>query len=156
MRIFFEIPGSDVDADPSDNVENGPDDDVSENVPAELGNVAPDKDPIDNDNLANANKAYDPDRYEPDGLEPGADNENGTVTGVEDDFDRDQRSAEPEANENPNANRYDLRSNRGRTYDHRLDHQMDNPENSKSYESGVQMLQQAADSMHETFKQRHL
>jgi len=27
---------------------------------------------------------------------------------------------------------------------------MDDPKNSKSYESGVQMLQQAADSMHET------
>jgi len=71
-------------------------------------------------------------------------------TGVEDVFYHDQRSVEPEANENPNTNWYNLRSDRGRTYDHRLAHQMDDPENTKSYKSGVQMLQQAADSMHES------
>jgi len=139
IEDVFEIQGDDADADLSDNVENGPDDDVFED--------APDDNPVDGDDLAETD---DPAGFEPDGFEPGADDKNGTISGVEDDFDRDRRSAEPEANENPNANRYNLRSDRGRTYDYRLDHQMDDPENSKSYESGVQMLQQAADSMHET------
>jgi len=139
IEDVFEIPGDDADANLSDNVENGPNDDVFED--------APEDDPVNGDNLA---ETYDPAGFEPDGFELIADNKNGTITGVEDDFDRDRRSAEPEANENPNANRYNFRSDRGRTYDHRLDYQMDDPENSKSYESDVQMLQQAADSMHET------
>jgi len=57
---------------------------------------------------------------------------------------------EPDANEDLGTNRYNLRSNRGRAYGHRLDHQMDDPVSSKSYESGVQMLQQAADKMDES------
>jgi len=56
---------------------------------------------------------------------------------------------EPDTNKDLGSNRWNLRSNRGRSYDHRLDHQIDDPVSSKSYESGVQMLQQAADKMDE-------
>jgi len=140
----FEFPDDDhVDADPSDDVENGLD---------KVGNDTPDNNFIDinNHDVANANEADDPAEFEPDGLKPGANDEDGADTGGKYVFDHNQRSVEPEANENPNTNRYNLRSDRGRTYDHRLAHQMDDPENTKSYESGVQMLQQAADSMHES------
>ena len=78
IEDVFEIPGDDADADLSDNVENGPNDYVLED--------APDNDPIDGDDLAETD---DPAGFEPDGFEPGADDENGTITGVEDDFDRD-------------------------------------------------------------------
>jgi hypothetical protein len=37
--------------------------------------------------------------------------------------------------------RYNLRTSRDRSYDHRFDHLMDNPHNTKSYESPVQLLQ---------------
>jgi len=57
---------------------------------------------------------------------------------------------EPDANKDVGTNWYNLRSNRGRSYSHQLDHQMDDPVSSKSYESGVQMLQQAADKMDES------
>jgi hypothetical protein len=57
---------------------------------------------------------------------------------------------EPDANKDLGTNRYNLRRDRGRSYGHQLDHQMDNPVSSKSYESGVQMLQQAADKMDES------
>jgi len=57
---------------------------------------------------------------------------------------------EPKANKDSGTNWYNLRSDRGRSYSHRLDHQMDDPVSSKSYESGVQMLQQAADKMDES------
>ena len=139
----FEFPDNDVHADPSDDVENGLD---------EVGNDTPGDDFIDitNHDVANANKVDDPAEFELDGLKPGANDKDGADTGVEDVFDHDQRSVEPEANENPNTNWYNLSSDQGRTYDHRLAHQMDDPENTKSYESGVQMLQQAADSMHES------
>jgi hypothetical protein len=58
-------------------------------------------------------------------------------------------NVEPDANEDSGTHWYNLRSDRGRSYGHRLDHQMDDPVSSKSYESGVQMLQQAADKMDE-------
>ena len=57
---------------------------------------------------------------------------------------------EANANEDLGTNWYNLRSDRGRSYGHQLDHHMDNPVSSKSYESGVQMLQQAADKMDES------
>ena len=57
---------------------------------------------------------------------------------------------EPNANKDSGTNRYNLRSNRGRSYGHQLDHQMDDPVSSKSYESGVQMVQQAAVKMDES------
>jgi len=57
---------------------------------------------------------------------------------------------EPNANEDSGTSWYNLRSDRGRSYVHRLDHQMDDPVSSKSYESGVQMLQQAAVKMDES------
>ena len=140
----FEFPDDDhVNADPSDDVENGLD---------KVGSDTPGDDFIDinNHDNANANEADDPAEFEPDGLEPGANDKDGADTGGKDVFDHNQRSVEPEANENPHTNRYNLRSDRGRPYDHRLAHQMDDPVNTKSYESGVQMLQQSTDSMHES------
>jgi len=56
---------------------------------------------------------------------------------------------EPNANEDSSTNWYNLRSDRGRSYGHPPDHQMDVPVSSKSYESGLQMLQQAANKMDE-------
>ena len=46
---------------------------------------------------------------------------------------------EPNANEDSSTNWYNLRSDRGRSYGHPPDHQMDVPVSSKSYESGLQM-----------------
>ena len=117
IEDVFEFPDDDVDADPSDDVENGLD---------EVGNDTPGDNFIDinNHDVANANEADDPAEFEPDGLEPGTNDEDGADTGVEDVFDHDQRSVEPEANKNSNTNRYNLRSDRGRTYENRLAHQM--------------------------------
>jgi len=57
IEDVFEIPGDDANADLSDNVENGPDDDVFED--------APDDDPVNGGNLAETN---DPAGFEPDGF----------------------------------------------------------------------------------------
>jgi len=90
----------------------------------------------------------DPDDFGPVGLDPDADEgakrDEAPGDGVPD------TAVAPNANEDSGTNWYNLRSNRGRSYGHRLDCQMDDPVSSKSYESGVQMLQQAADKMDES------
>jgi hypothetical protein len=55
----------------------------------------------------------------------------------------EQRSEEDDVQEVKPNPRYNLRQNRGQTYDHRLLHSMDNPVNSESYED-AQFLQQGA------------
>ena len=95
----------------------------------------------------------DPDDFGPDELDPDADEgaEANDDPGDEDPGgDAPNTNVEPDANEDSGTNRYNLRSNRGRSYGHQLDHQMDDPVSSKSYESGVQVLQQAADKMDES------
>jgi hypothetical protein len=77
----------------------------------------------------------DPDDFGPVGLDPDADE------GAE-------RDDAPDTDVEPGTNWYNLSSDRGRSYGHQLDHQ-DDPVSSKSYESGVQMLQQAADKIDE-------
>jgi subtilisin family serine protease len=70
IEDVFEFPDDDVDADHSDDVENGLD---------EVNNDTPGDDFIDinNHNVANANEADDPAEFGPDGLEPGANDESG-------------------------------------------------------------------------------
>jgi hypothetical protein len=64
--------------------------------------------------------------------------------GLNDENDLEElRSEEDDAQEVESNPRYNLRRNRGRTYDHRLAHSMDEPVNSESYEN-VQFLQQGA------------
>jgi len=46
--------------------------------------------------------------------------------------------------------RYNLKGNRGRSYAHRFDHQMDKPENCQSYEAGIQLLQDAVENVSES------
>jgi hypothetical protein len=95
----------------------------------------------------------DPDDFGPDELDPDADEgaEANDDPGDEDPGgDAPNTNVEPDANEDSGTNRYNLRSDRGRSYGHQLDHQMDDPVSSKSYESGVQVLQQAADKMDES------
>jgi hypothetical protein len=88
-----------------------------------------------------------PDELDPDSNEGAeADNDPGDKDPGDD---APNTNMEPDTNKDLGSNRWNLRSNRGRSYDHRLDHQMDDPVSSKSYESGVQMLQQAADKMDE-------
>ena len=92
----------------------------------------------------------DPDDFGPDGLDPDADegaeaNDDPEDQGPGDDA--PDTDVEAGAYEDSGTNWYNLRSDRGRSYGHQLDHQMDDPVSSKSYESGVQMLQQAADKM---------
>jgi hypothetical protein len=95
----------------------------------------------------------DPDDFGPDELNPDADEGTEANDDPGDEAPGDDSPntiVEPNANEDLCTNWYNLRSNRGRSYDHQLDHQMDDPVSSKSYESGVQMLQQAADKMDES------
>jgi len=95
----------------------------------------------------------DPDDFGPAELDPDADEgaEANDDPGDEDPGgDAPNTNMEPDANEDLGTNWYNLRRDRGRSYGHRLDHQMDDPVSSKSYESGVQMLQQAADKMDES------
>jgi hypothetical protein len=90
----------------------------------------------------------DPDDFGPAELDPDADEgaEANDDPGDEDPgSDAPNTNMEPDANEDLGTNWYNLRRDRGRSYGHQLDHQMDDPVSSKSYESGVQMLQQAAD-----------
>jgi len=95
----------------------------------------------------------DPDDFGPYELDPDADE---VAEANDDPGDKDpvgdapNTNMEPDANEDFGTNQYNLRSDRGRSYGHQLDHHMDNPVSSKSYESGVQMLQQAADKMDES------
>ena len=65
----------------------------------------------------------------------------------EDGTSEEQRSDSQENGNGGDAPGYNLRTNRTRSYDHRLDHQMDEPESTQSYESGVQMLQHAVANM---------
>jgi hypothetical protein len=141
-----------------------PDNDVAEELD-NYDNIEPLKDDdvgVPDDNIVDdpADFEPDPDDFAPDGLDPDADEgpephddpgDDGPRDNTPDatDIARNQRSMEPNANEGSGTNRYNLRSDRGRSYGHRLDHQMDDPVSSKSYESGVQMLQQAADKMDE-------
>ena len=77
--------------------------------------------------------------FGPDELDPDADEgaEANDDPGDEDPgSDAPNTNMEPDANKDLGTNRYNLRSNRGRSYGHRLDHQMDDPVSSKSYESG--------------------
>jgi hypothetical protein len=95
----------------------------------------------------------DPDDFGPDELDPDAEEgaEANNDPGDEDPGgDAPDTNMEPDADEDMGTNWYNLRSDRGRSYGHRLNHQMDDPVSSKSYESGVQMLQQAADKMDES------
>jgi hypothetical protein len=117
---------------------------------------------IDDNNVAvlDDDAVDDPAVFEPDlddfgpgGLDP--DTDEGAEThddpGDEDPGDdAPNTTVEPNANEDLGTNWCNLRSDRGRSYGHRLDRQMDDPVSSKSYESGVQMLQQAADKMDES------
>ena len=112
----------------------------------------PDDDEVDD----HTNFEPDPDDFQPDVPDPDADegaeahdNPGNDAPGANNTA-HNQRSVEPDANKDLGTNHYNLRSDRGRSYGHRLDHQMDDPVSSKSYESGVQMLQQAADKMDES------
>jgi len=113
----------------------------------------------DNDAVLSDNTVDDPAVFEPDlddfgpgGLDP--DTDEGAET-HDDPGDKDpgdnatNTDVESNANEDSGTNWYNLRSNRGRSYGTQLDHQMDDPVSSKSYESGLQMLQRAADKMDE-------
>jgi hypothetical protein len=90
----------------------------------------------------------DPDVFGPVGLDPDANQDAESEEAPGDNA--PNTAVEPNANKDSGTNRYNLRSDRSRSYGHRLDHQMDDPISSKSYESGVQMLQQAADKMDES------
>ena len=90
----------------------------------------------------------DPDDFGPVGLDPDADE--GAERDEDPGDDAPDTDVEPNANKDSGTNWYNLRSNRGRSNGHRLDHQLDEPVSFKSYESGVQMLQQAADKMDES------
>jgi hypothetical protein len=95
----------------------------------------------------------DPDDFGPAELDHDADEgaEANDDPGVEDPGgDAPNTNEEPDANKDSGTNWYNLRSNRGRSYGHQLDHQMDDPVRSKSYESGVQLLQQEANKMDES------
>jgi hypothetical protein len=106
-----------------------------------------------------ANFEPDPDDVGPDGLDPDADegaeahddpgdDDPGDDFPDADNIAHDQRSVEPDANEDSVTNWYNLRSaTRGRSNGHRLDHQMDDPVSSKTYKLEVQMLQQIANKM---------
>jgi len=125
-------------------------DDYNDIKPLDDDDVAvPDDDEIDDPAVFEP----DPDDFGPDELDPDADEgaEANDNPGDEDPGgDAPDTNVEPDANKDSGTNRYNLRSDRGRSYGHRLDHQMDDPVSSKSYESGVQMLQQAADKMDES------
>jgi len=112
---------------------------------------------IDDDDVAvpDDDAVDDPAVFEPDpddfgsvGLDPDADE--GAERDEAPGHDSPVTAVEPNANEDSGTYWYNLRSDRGRSYGHRLDHQMDDPVSSKSYESGVQMLQQPADKMDES------
>jgi len=85
----------------------------------------------------------DLDNFGPDELDPDADE--GAERDEAPGDDAPDTAVEPNANEESGTNRYNFRSNRGRSYGR----QMDDPVSSKSYLSGVQMLQQAANKMDE-------
>ena len=112
---------------------------------------APDDDEVDDPAVFEP----DPDDFGPGELDPDADkgaeaNDNPGDEGPG--GNAPNTNVEPDANKDLGINWYNHRSNRGRSYGHRLDHQMDD---SESYESGVQMLQQAADKMDESLDNIH-
>ena len=110
---------------------------------------------VPDDNVVDDPAVFEPDLddFGPGGLDPDTDEGAETHDDPGDEGpgnDAPNTDVEPSANEDSDTNLYNLRSDRGRSYDHQLDHQMDDPVSSKSYESGVQMLQQAADKMDES------
>ena len=140
-----------------------PDNDVAEELD-NYDNIEPLKDDdvgVPDDNIVDdpADFEPDPDDFAPDGLDPDADegpephddpgdDDPGDDFPDADNIAHDQRSVEPDANEDSVTNWYNLRSaTRGRSNGHRLDHQMDDPVSSKTYKLEVQMLQQIANKM---------
>jgi len=142
-------PDNDVVEEPDDYNDIEPFDDDDVGVPDDDGVGAPYDHEVDDP----AGFEPDPDDFGPDELDPDADE---GAEANDDPGDKDpggdapNTNMEPDANEDLGTNRYNLRSDRGRSYGHRLDHQMDDPVSSKSYESGVQMLEQAAGKMDES------
>jgi len=142
-------PDNDVVEEPNgyDDIEHFDDDDIG--VPDDNDVGVLDDDEVDDPAVFEP----DPDDFGPDELDPDADEgaEANDDPGDEDPGDdAPDTDVEPNADEDSGTNQYNLLSDRGRSYGHRLDHQMDDPVSSKSYESGVQMLQQAADKMDES------
>jgi hypothetical protein len=133
-----------------------PDNDVVEE-PDNFNDIEPFDDddvgvPDDNEVDDHAVFEPDPDDLGPDELDPDANEGAGANDNPGDKDpggDAPNTNVEPDASEDSGTNWYNLRSDRGRSYGHQLDHQMDDPLSSKSYQSGVQMLQQAADKMDE-------
>jgi len=71
----------------------------------------------------------DHDNFGPGGLDPNTDE--GAETDEDPGDDAPDTTMEPNANEDSSTNWYNLRSDRGRSCDNRLDHQMDDPVSSK-------------------------
>ena len=137
------VPDNDV-VDEADDIEHFDDNDIGVTDDNDAGVL--DDDEVDDPAVFEP----DPDDFGPDKLEPDADEgaEANDDPGDENPGDNAlDTTVEPNANEDSGTNWYNLRSGRGRSYGHQLDHQMDDPLSSKSYVSGVQMLQQAAYKM---------
>jgi len=134
---------------PDNDVVEEPDDYDDIETPNDDNVGVPDDDEVDDPAFLEP----DPDDFGPDELDPDADKgtEANDDPGDEDPGgDAPDTDVEPDADEDSGTNWYNLWSDRGISYGHQLDHQMDDPVSSKSYESGVQTLQQAANKMDES------
>jgi len=133
------VPGNDDTGDD----DSDEDDDGSDDYPQDMPTSNDDK-PTDNTNAST-------DASEPEGEDrPGKMPEDNIVAdGDVDNFDNieEPRSVEPTPPNIANKRRYNLRGDRGRSYAHHFDHQMDEPENCQSYEAGIQLLQDAVENV---------
>jgi len=117
------------------------DDDSSDDFPC---NMPTSDDDDDNSTDTTGSKADE--RSRPDGV-PEDDTDNG-LDNVEEP--RSMGSTLTDNTNDTNDNRYNLRSSRDRPYSHCFDHQMDKPESSQSYEAGIQLFQDAVETIAES------
>jgi hypothetical protein len=105
----------------------------------------------DNDTTTNASESSDSGSDASESSEEDVNNdntENNTADNVEVDNAAHNHDTANEGAQEPTPYGYNLRSNRDRNYSHRLDHHMDNSDNTKSYDAQFQMLQHAAEIVH--------